>query len=332
MAPTSLKRPTLCTHIKAAGQRCGSPALRGEFFCYFHTRIIKGVQQRVDMRLDSMALLEDCESIQLSLMNVVDGLVKGTLEPTRAKLIIQALRIAARNAKNVRFDDSLYQPTDPPMVRQVPDYARQYQIEHAELAQSNCGAGAPARESATTANPCGADTPVCEAKPTAHPCGADTPVRQAKPTTAAQRETQSEQPAAQQNVSMKSPKSATTEPAAKRKQNASQESATSEPAAKRRKNAAQSASCGSTAENDPPPKERKKPSHGPSDDENPLSASESKELERIQQAEAAIPGALEGNWRDLRTLFEFAGISAPSKEAPRSLESMILEGIHYVAR
>jgi hypothetical protein len=65
-----------CTHIKVTGQRCGSPALRGEFFCYFHTRFIKGVQQRVDMRLDSIALLEDCESIQLSIMHIVDGLVK----------------------------------------------------------------------------------------------------------------------------------------------------------------------------------------------------------------------------------------------------------------
>ena len=70
-----------CTHIKVTGQQCGSPALRGEFFCYFHTRIIKGVEQRVDMRLDSMALLEDHEAIQFSLMNAVDGLVKGTLDP-----------------------------------------------------------------------------------------------------------------------------------------------------------------------------------------------------------------------------------------------------------
>ena len=99
-----------CTHIKVTGQRCGSPALRGEFFCYFHTRVIKGVQQRVDMQLHSMALLEDCESIQLSIMHVVDGLVKGTLDATRARLIIQALRIAARNAKNVRFDDRYYCP------------------------------------------------------------------------------------------------------------------------------------------------------------------------------------------------------------------------------
>jgi hypothetical protein len=52
------KRPNVrhCTHIKVTGQQCGSPALRGEFFCYFHTRVIKGVQQRVDMQLHSMAL------------------------------------------------------------------------------------------------------------------------------------------------------------------------------------------------------------------------------------------------------------------------------------
>lgn len=137
-----------CTHIKVTGLRCGSPALRGEFFCYFHTRVIKGVQQRVDMQLHSMALLEDSESIQLSLMHVVDGLLKGTLDPTRARLIIQALRIAARNAKNVRFDDDRYMSHEPPMVRQVPDYARQYVIEHPEFGPplSTCGEGAPARE------------------------------------------------------------------------------------------------------------------------------------------------------------------------------------------
>jgi hypothetical protein len=114
-----------CTHIKVTGQQCGSPALRGEFFCYFHTR----VQQRVDMQLHSIALLEDCEFIQLSILHVVDGLIKGTLDPTRARLIIQALRFAARNAKNVRFDDVHYRASEQPMVREVPDYARQYLIE-----------------------------------------------------------------------------------------------------------------------------------------------------------------------------------------------------------
>src|SRR6202161_4714068 len=122
-----------CTHIKVTGPPCGSPALRGEFFCYFHTRVIKGVQQRVDMQLHSMATLEDCESIQLSIMHVVDGLIKGTLDKTRARLIIQALRIAARTAKIFRFDERDSIITAPKMVPLVPHEARQYLIEHPEI-------------------------------------------------------------------------------------------------------------------------------------------------------------------------------------------------------
>ena len=249
-----------CTHVKVTGQRCGSPALRGEFFCYFHTRIIKGVQQRVDMQLHSMALLEDCESIQLSIMHVVDGLLKGTLDPTRARLIIQALRIAARNAKNVRFDTKR-ESEKQSMVREVPDYAQQYLIEHPEFGppiSDPCGAGAPAREAATNA--------VVQLQAQADP-----------------------QPA---------------------KQSASQESAVAEPAAKRRKNTAHGASRGTEAENNPAPKERKKPRHESADDNN------AKQYARIQQAQAAIPGALAGNWRDLRTVFEFAGICQQGKETP----------------
>ncbi len=40
---------------------------------------------------------------------------------------------------------------------------------------------------------------------------------------------------------------------------------------------------------------------------------DSKEYERIKQAEAAIADALHGNWR---TAFEFAGISPHSHETP----------------
>src|ERR1700722_11935406 len=147
-----------CTHIKVTGQQCGSPALRGEFFCYFHTRVIKGVQQRLDMQLDSMALLEDCEAIQFSIMQVVDCLAKATLDPTRARLIIQALRIAARNAKNVRFDNCYYEQGEQKMVRQVPNYARQYLIEHPEIGppidskkKNTCSAHPPVREPEPTA-------------------------------------------------------------------------------------------------------------------------------------------------------------------------------------
>jgi hypothetical protein len=269
-----------CTHIKVTGQRCGSPALRGEFFCYFHTRVIKGVQQRVDMQLHSMALLEDCESIQLSIMHVVDGLLKGTLDATRARLIIQALRIAARNAKNVRFDDVHYGASEQPMVREVPDYARQYLIEHPEF-------GPPIESKKEQINP----TPEPEPQPTPDSRSAGAPARKAaKPV--AQPEAKAEPQSAHQN--------------------ASQERATTEPTAEQQKNAAHGASRGTEPENDPAPKERKSP-------EREL---QEKEIERVR---AAIAGAERGNWRDLRTVFEFAGISEHNKEATTASESAALE-------
>ncbi len=98
--------------------------------------------------------------------------------------------------------------------------------------------------------------------------------------------------------------------------NASLESLTTDPAAERRKNAAHGASRGTEPENNPAPKERK------TDSDN---LENEKEYELIQQAEAAIPGAMAGNWRDLRTVFEFAGIAEPGKEATTASESAALE-------
>jgi hypothetical protein len=275
-----------CTHIKVTGQRCGSPALRREFFCYFHTRVIKGVQQRVDMQLHSMALLEDCESIQLSIMHVVDGLIKGTLDPTRARLIIQALRIAARNAKNVRFDDVHYRASEQPMVREVPDYARQYLIEHPEF-------GPPIDSKKEQINP----TPGPEPQPTPDARSAGVPARVAAKAPA-QRETKAAPQPAQVN--------------------ASQESVKTEPAAERRKNTAHGASRGTNPANNPAPKEQKT-------DPSPDNIEDLKEYELIKQAKAAIPGAMAGNWRDLRTVFEFVGITEPGKEATTASESAASE-------
>ena len=105
-----------CTHIKVTGVRCGSPALRGEQFCYFHQRMLRSVRFPSSRVLRS-ALLEDPESIQASLMEVVNGLLRGTLELKRGELILRALNTAVRNIRRVRFD--FHQEE---MVREIPNY------------------------------------------------------------------------------------------------------------------------------------------------------------------------------------------------------------------
>ena len=107
----------VCTHIKVTGVRCGSPALRGEQFCYFHQRMMRGVATPPNARLHPIALIEDEEAIQASLMEVINALARNTIDLHRAQLILRALHIAVKNARRVRFGVN-----DNEVVREVPTY------------------------------------------------------------------------------------------------------------------------------------------------------------------------------------------------------------------
>jgi hypothetical protein len=107
----------VCTHIKVNGIRCGSPSLRQEVFCYFHQRMIRGVRTPPKSRLHPIANFEDPQAIQASLMEVVNALVRNHIDVPRARLILRALSITARNATKTRFD--CWQSD---MVKEVPEY------------------------------------------------------------------------------------------------------------------------------------------------------------------------------------------------------------------
>src|SRR5271155_2205128 len=111
------KNIRICTHIKVNGVRCGSPALRGEVFCYFHQRMIRGVRTPPQSRLHPIALIENEEGIQASLMEIINALVRNTIDLRRAQLVLRALHIAVRNSPRVHFS---VHGMD--MIREVPDY------------------------------------------------------------------------------------------------------------------------------------------------------------------------------------------------------------------
>src|SRR5579864_3531318 len=71
---TTMPNVRNCTHIKVTGVRCGSPAMRGEQFCYFHQRMMRGVATPPQARLHPIAILENEEAIQASLMEVINAL------------------------------------------------------------------------------------------------------------------------------------------------------------------------------------------------------------------------------------------------------------------
>jgi len=111
------KNTRVCTHIKVNGVPCGSPALRGEVFCYFHQRMIRGVRTPTKSRLHPIALIENEEGIQASLMEIINALIRNTIDFRRAQLVLRALHIAVRNSPRVHFGIHHSE-----MIHEVPNY------------------------------------------------------------------------------------------------------------------------------------------------------------------------------------------------------------------
>ena len=114
-----------CTHIKVTGVRCGSPALREEEYCYFHYRML------CESRVSHVALLENEEAIQVSLMEVVNSLLRDTIDLKRGELVLRALNTAVRNSRRARFDNhknmvrALPEPVEPVVQPRSRDYTRE---------------------------------------------------------------------------------------------------------------------------------------------------------------------------------------------------------------
>jgi hypothetical protein len=272
-----------CTHIQITGHRCGSPALKQEYFCYFHTRMIKGVQTRVDSQIHPIALIENAEAIQAAIMHTIDAVLKGTIDNKRANIVLKALYIAVRNSRNVYFH--LRQDE---MVRAVPNYAQQYLTEHPELNPPESR---------------GDSRLGCPAEP-----------RSAGSSQELSLENQARENASLETESLNPPPTSTdpTQPqlAAPKKNNHQKESHP-ERAHKRESKHPHSASSANPASgNSSHQKERAHP-EARDQDIPPLTNRQSDRWHEIKKLEASIEGAMRGDWRDLRTVFDAVGLTPP---------------------
>jgi hypothetical protein len=97
---------TTCSHRKRDGVLCGSPALRGEKYCFFHTRelhdAIFGAQVRRRRSACRFALppLDDPRVIQDLLSQILAGLCDDTIDYQRATAMLPALRLASNELRN----------------------------------------------------------------------------------------------------------------------------------------------------------------------------------------------------------------------------------------
>jgi hypothetical protein len=103
---------TRCQHLKVNGVQCGSPSLKNRQFCFFHE---KSRQRRLTMNVhrpscwrlaNELPLLEDANSIQVALMQVMRLLLTRRIEYKAASLLLYALQTASSNLRNTTFEPS----------------------------------------------------------------------------------------------------------------------------------------------------------------------------------------------------------------------------------
>jgi hypothetical protein len=146
-----------CTHIKVNGVRCGSPSLHAEIFCYFHQRMFRGVNTPPKSRLHPIALIENDEAIQASLMEIINALIRNTIDYRRAQLVLRALHVAVKNSPRVHFDVHARE-----MIHEVPTYPDVKKPASAALGQAGALARIPRPRPVIVTPP---PPPVVAAKP-----------------------------------------------------------------------------------------------------------------------------------------------------------------------
>src|SRR5579884_265030 len=97
-----------CRHTKTNGIRCGSPSVRGHYFCYYHGQIHEHQRRHSCAEARELPLqfppLEDAHSIQLALMEIGQAVLTDRISDKKAGLLLYMLQTASINVKRLEQD------------------------------------------------------------------------------------------------------------------------------------------------------------------------------------------------------------------------------------
>jgi hypothetical protein len=87
--------------------RCGSPALRRRRYCFFHKRVqemgVRVISHQSTQGHFSLPVLEDANSVQIALMQVMESLTWGRIDHKTAAMMLYALQTASVNLRNMTW-------------------------------------------------------------------------------------------------------------------------------------------------------------------------------------------------------------------------------------
>ena len=111
MLPPNIPR---CEHIHLTGMRCGSPALRGQSHCYYHTEVCR----ERPVTAANIPALDHALNIQQTTRDLMTQIIAGHLDTKRCGLLLYALQIASSNMRWVQSEFNRASEND--MVRELP--------------------------------------------------------------------------------------------------------------------------------------------------------------------------------------------------------------------
>src|SRR5271165_7358828 len=90
----------ICHHLKEDGVYCGSPALNGRDYCYFHLNLrgrrlrAARARRRGDNPALNLPFPEDMHAVQVSLAEIMWALAEGRIDHKAAGLLLYSLQQA----------------------------------------------------------------------------------------------------------------------------------------------------------------------------------------------------------------------------------------------
>ncbi len=273
-----------CQHIKTNGTQCGSPALRNGEYCYFHRR---WRMTTVDLSHSAhhvttefvLPVLEDADSIQITLGQIMRMIVCRQVDTKSAGLLLYGLQIASANLRRTGFEP-YHRDVTVDLFRVPERIIGDEAWSPSDFKDANVGnvgrAPSPAKPS-----------PAKDARVARTPSSAKESC-----VVATLPEPQPEPPPLAVPLSAKETHVARTPSSAKE-------------------------SCAAPTPPEPQPKAPSPTTQpAPASNVSPSSLPSATQQRELQKAERAIPRALKGDWRDVKTLFEFAGIFPLKDTAP----------------
>jgi hypothetical protein len=125
IATQSKSTVPICAHIKDDGIRCGTPAVSGRHFCYYHCRA-HHPGARIATRRYRAPIPESVASLQIALAHTLQALVTGDISPKQANSMMYGINLGTNL---LRLSKPMSEAEKQQVVTEIPEAMQEVLVE-----------------------------------------------------------------------------------------------------------------------------------------------------------------------------------------------------------